>query len=662
MTNTVASLQAVLSANTSSFTSALNGVEGQLRGFGGRLSSQLQALGGRLTTALTLPLAAIGGLSVRAASEFDASMRNINSIVQMPAAQLQALAAEVLQFGEQTRSGANVAAQALYTVVSAGYQAEDAFVVMQASVATAEAGLSDLEVTTNALISALLSYQEPVSAASRYSDILTRTVAVGVGTMDELAGSIANVVPLAAGMGVSFEEVGGALAFMTQRGYSFSEASVALNMMLQSLLDPSEALDAALTEMGYSSGEALLQTQGLAGAVMALTEQAGYSNENLALMFGNVRGLRAVMTLGAEGGEAFAASMDEFTAAVQGATEAARSEQLQSFSAQMDTFRSRLEGAGIRIGEVLIPVLGQLLDALTPVIDVITSAEPANLSLIIGLLGIAAAAGPVISVLGTIGTLLGALFSPIGLLVGSIVALGVVASNTFGGFDRLLSAAATGAQNLVFGLRDALFAAMEGAANTLNTIATGIVAVLTGILTQASGAAQAIVDGVRGIIEAGFNALVEAIRPIWDGFVGVLTGIWEAVRPGVEALRTGIEAVFGAIRTIVEGVAGAIQSVIDAFNQASGLVAGNVMPEGGVVPGAMPSVMSAGWQHGGYTGVGPAGGVAGIVHNQEYVVPKGGALVMGGGGSRFSVEHLHIYGQSPYELLDMIERAARARG
>lgn len=51
-------------------------------------------------------------------------------------------------------------------------------------------------------------------------------------------------------------------------------------------------------------------------------------------------------------------------------------------------------------------------------------------------------------------------------------------------------------------------------------------------------------------------------------------------------------------------------------------------------------VPGGGYADGGYTGSGPSGGVAGVVHNNEYVVPEGGALVVRGGGSEALIPYL----------------------
>lgn len=71
------------------------------------------------------------------------------------------------------------------------------------------------------------------------------------------------------------------------------------------------------------------------------------------------------------------------------------------------------------------------------------------------------------------------------------------------------------------------------------------------------------------------------------------------------------------------------------------------------------------WATGGYTGDGPAGEVAGLVHRGEYVVPRGGALVLDrkseSGGPTIIVQQLNTFGDWR-GAVRQLEQAARDAG
>lgn len=73
----VANLVVKVSANTSDFEKAMAGLEKSM----GRMGAKLQTVGAELTKNLTLPLVAVGGLSVKAAKDFESSFAGIRKTV-----------------------------------------------------------------------------------------------------------------------------------------------------------------------------------------------------------------------------------------------------------------------------------------------------------------------------------------------------------------------------------------------------------------------------------------------------------------------------------------------------------------------------------------------------------------------------------------------------
>ena len=53
---------------------------------------------------------------------------------------------------------------------------------------------------------------------NRVQTVLLQTQNLGITTVGELGASLANVTPTAAALGVSFEQVGAAMALMTAKG------------------------------------------------------------------------------------------------------------------------------------------------------------------------------------------------------------------------------------------------------------------------------------------------------------------------------------------------------------------------------------------------------------------------------------------------------------
>ena len=426
MTQRIAYLEAVFGADITNFRRGTAQVRQEIGGLY-NMTSGLSRLGRTMTFAVTTPLLAAGVGAVGLASNFEASMRNVNSILLETEDHFQDLTQDTLEFGSNLRGGPQAAAEAFYTVVSAGYtDAAEAMIISQAGAATAEAGLADLTTTTEALTSVMLAYGAEVEEAGAYSDALTRIVQVGVGEMGEYANSMGLVVSSAAGLGVSFEDLGSTWAFMTQRGFGVSRAATSVNRALVGLFKPSEAMEAMFAQLGVTTGGELIENfGGLEGALRAIYAETGNDIEAINELWTSIRGARVIQTIFGDF-DAYSESMGEFAEDVRGATEAAREQQNMSFVAHWDHFTSAVSAAGIAIGNELMPALLPLIDGLRDLFLDLSRTNPEIITLGVVMAGAAAAAGPLL-------WLLGSLLSPIGLLTGAIAGLGVAIAGNFGG-------------------------------------------------------------------------------------------------------------------------------------------------------------------------------------------------------------------------------------
>lgn len=457
----IAYLTAVVGADITSFRRGMSEVRQSLLDVGG-LSETLRTTGRNLTLALTVPMGIAGAAALDMAVDFDAAMRNVASISDVVANNFENSSDVVLEWGSNIRSGPVAAAEALNTVMQAGFGINDfneALLVAQISATTAEAGLADLTTTTEALVAALLSYSEGADQAAYFSDILTRMVQVGVGTMSEFGNSLAQVLPSAATLGVEFDELGGVMAYLTQRGFPASRAATSLANAFNKLITPSEEMNRVWTELGVGSGQELIDTfggvQGAFNALFEIAETSPDAARALAAMFPDERGRRAIQ-LAMSDVDAFNATMNEFMADVTGATGRAHAEQMRSFAAQFDLMKAAGSELAITIGQHLMPVLLPLVVGIRDLFQSLSDTNPELLQLGLIVAGVVASTGPLLYILGT-------LLTPVGLLAGALVTLGTAFATNFGGIraeiERIVS--------ILIPNFDDLRAAVEGFFNTL---------------------------------------------------------------------------------------------------------------------------------------------------------------------------------------------------
>lgn len=405
----IASLFAKIGADLSGLEKGLSQTETMLINTGKRMSS----LGSDLTRNLTLPLTLIGGAAMKAATELDTEMRNIQSISKETDAEIAELSDTFLDMStditKTTDTAKNLAA-GFYQIQSSGFAGAAAMEVLEKATKAGSAGLASTATAATALAGTLNAYGLGAEEAGRISDVLFETVNRGVVSFEELGGSVGQVVGTAAQAGISFETVSAAIATMTKQGISGSEAVTSLNQVIVSLIKPSEDLASAIESMGYTSGQAMLDTLGLQGTLQALTD-AGYgSTEAMASLFPNVRALRGALALTGEGAKLFVDDMEAMENA-GGATDAAFQEQTKSISAQIKNLKNELVALGIELAQTAVPAMLDLVEVVKQQAEAFRGLEPEAQKNIVAMIGIAAVAGPVLKIVGGlvtgIGTLIG---------------------------------------------------------------------------------------------------------------------------------------------------------------------------------------------------------------------------------------------------------------
>lgn len=378
-------IQVMLTANASSLRSQLALAGREVESFARKVekhntgiasSSKLMAAG---FAAAGMAVAAGLAYSVSQATQFEQRMRNVNSISKLSEAQFKRLGQSVIGLSKELPQSANTLAEGLYDIASSGFQGAEGLKVLEASAKAASAGMSDTATAAKAITSVLNAYGREASDADDVSDALFQTVNLGVVSFGELAGVIGDVVGLAATAGVDIAQVGSAIATMTLSGISGSEAGTSLNRVLQSLIDPSDALKTTYQQLGYESGIVALKSKGLRGVMADLLKITGGNVNTLMAMFPEIRSLRGALALTANGMQNYnkVAGEIEDKNKRAGATAAALKEQMKALSAQWKIFMNNINAAAISLGNRLLPYIQQALKGL---MDLGRSAMPAVIS------------------------------------------------------------------------------------------------------------------------------------------------------------------------------------------------------------------------------------------------------------------------------------------
>lgn len=316
--------------------------------------------------ALALGIAA----GVKAAVELEQEMRNVATISEYTREHFEEMTQAVIDMSKRLPQSAQTLAEGLYDIVSSGQDGKDALLVLEAAASSASAGLTDTATAARAISAVLNAYGLSAQSASDVSDILFQTVNKGVTTFEEAANSIGFFAGTAAAAKVPFDDVASAFAAITLSGYDASESATRLNQLLAHLLNPSVALSNALSKLGYSSGAAALQADGLHGVITKLAKSQGTAADTAIQLFHDIRAAGGYMALTAANGKNYAATYDAIANEVHRAEAAhkALAEQQKSAAYQMNIVKNQASAVGIEFAQSLLPalktVLGELHDFL----------------------------------------------------------------------------------------------------------------------------------------------------------------------------------------------------------------------------------------------------------------------------------------------------------
>lgn len=482
--------------------------------------------------------AAVGGLTIKMAVDFDKAMREVNTLINLNEAEFKGLTDEVRELSRALGVDAVESSQALYQAISAGVPRENVLDFLSIASKAAIGGVTDTTTAVDGLTTVLNAFKIPITEAQRVADIMFTTVKGGKTTFDQLSGALFNVAPIAAASGVKFEEVSAALASITKQGVPTSVATTQLRAAIQALTAPTVEQKKRMEELGFTMDASVIQSEGLASAFNKVYEATGGNMEILRKLVGSVEGVQAILALTGENAEVFAADLDAMANSAGAATEAFEQME-QSTARKLEKLKTQLKDIGIEIGQALIPVLERFLKWLVPVIEKLSDWVEENGNVVLTLMAIVGGIGTLILAAAGISKVIGVFRTLKAVLIGvQIQATAMWAAITLG-----ISLAVLGIIKLVDHLNAADEAtqdfdeAMKDLAYTMKT--------------DVEGAAQAQLNSIEATRKADINAIQDR-RNAWKDFhIERMSQITSELLADLQAILP--EGEFIAIQEMIEG-------------------------------------------------------------------------------------------------------------
>lgn len=530
----------------------------------GKISGK--SLGSALVGSLTKVVVSAGiGKMLQSAftggTAFESAMAKVGTIADTTKVPLESLSSQVLQVSGDMHIGANEIAEAAYQAISAGQDTGNAVAFAGQASMLATAGFTSTTSAVDILTTALNAYGKGADEAGHVSDVLLTTQNLGKTSVDELAGSMGRVIPLAAAYNVSMENLSSGLAIMTANGIATAEASTYTKSMLNELGDTGSSVGKILKQQtGKSFSELNADGKSLGDVLQVLYDSVGGNATKFAGLWSSVEAGTGALSLASSGADKFNGVLQQMQAD-SGATQTAYDTMTNTMAYKLDGVKTNAQNLGTALFDAVSGRLGEGVALAGGYLQTLSESVQQN--------GIAGLAQGLAAVFADLTTNIGPQ-----LLQTGIDLLGKLGEGLVTGIPQLLAQALPVMANLASGLRENAGQLVDAGIQFILNLATGLmnglptmIAYLPGIVSDIAGiindnAPKLLVAGVQLIITlaAGLYNAIPALLANSVQIVQAVVDVWTAFNwldlggKVIKLMGSGIKNMAGFVSSSVKGM------------------------------------------------------------------------------------------------------------
>lgn len=306
-------------------------------------------------------LAVGGGIAaVKWAGDFEAQLRTINTIARATPEGLSRIGDSIREIARETGTPLEELTQGYYDLLSAGIKAADAQNVLTNANKLAIGGLASAAETVDLLTTAINVYGGDASQAARFTDEFAKAIERGKVTAAELAGSYAQVAPLAKSLAIENKELAAGYASLTAAGTPAAEAATQMASAMTALLKKTPDLE-KLEKQTRKNYSAIAGSQGFNVALEQMRSDAEKAGIDLVKLVGRKEALLYILQTTGPNLRKYNADLAAMGDAA-GTAAAQMAERQQGLNFQLAKLKAGIKDAGIEIGTALIPKLVPLIE------------------------------------------------------------------------------------------------------------------------------------------------------------------------------------------------------------------------------------------------------------------------------------------------------------
>lgn len=323
-----------------------------------KFGKTIKSVGGQLgITFSALAAIGIGKKMYNMAAEYESALIDMRKVTDESYESIRKTIASIgPEFGTQTQL-----MKGYYSIMSAGIKDPIAAMdLLKTASSTALSQNMEQQEVVKALTALMFGYGEAIKSAADASDLLFAIDAAGKTSVAELVPVIGDLASISNQAGLNVDEMGAAMAVLSQTAGSTSQAATQLQSILVGLIRPQEKMRDLLKSAGYESGKAMVEMLGFSGALMKVKEEAAKANEPIGRYF---RSSEAIIGLG----PMLSTNMKEFEdrlveiANKTGLSDSAFKEYQTTAKSVGEVFQNTISGIMKDLGETILPSVVEAL-------------------------------------------------------------------------------------------------------------------------------------------------------------------------------------------------------------------------------------------------------------------------------------------------------------
>lgn len=574
-------------------------------------------------------ITALGAASVKTFMNFDQTITAAGVKAGATTEELNQMREAASKMGADFPISAQEAAAGMDRLAAGGFNASQSIAAMPGIIEASIASGEDLAITSDVVTSALsiwsLTTGDVASNTTHVADVIQAAANASKLGMQDFGLAMQYAGAPAAALGVSIEELGTAMAVMSNNGIEASSIGTGLRSMMSRLASPPKDAANAIEQMGLKIKDASGNFVGLENVIGQMrTAMAGMSNTEQVAMAKAIAGEDAysgLLSLIKTSPEAYKQAADAINNS-SGSSHQAYMTMQKTLKGSIDSLMGSVEALGLSFGSALAPTIQWAASGIKALADALTNLSPETKNMIVqiagafvGLTGFTIAAGKAITiggnmakVYGQIGTVMKggtisnkalqfavqgvmrgftmlrtasvAMLGPWGIVIAAIAAAAFLIYRNWDRigpfFQRLWAQIKSAFDAAVSMIQPAIlklqmvwhtltqaFQNGTGVFRVLNMLSDVLAGVIGGQLYASFVLVSSVITGVVTAALGVFSGLIEFIT-------GVFTGDWSMAWQGVVDIFSSI---FGGLKGIcdgiLQGIKAAINGVIGGINSIS---------------------------------------------------------------------------------------------